>query len=360
MSDKLIASLKFYNDQKSINFNGDFMVGIYVRVSTEEQALNGFSIRAQIEKLTAYCTIKEWDIYDVYKDDGISGKNIKDRKELLRLIDDIKQKKVNNILVYKIDRLTRSTKDLIELVDFFNLNNCSFNSFTENIDTLSSTGRMFIKIIGIFAEFERENISERVRFGLERKVKEGYSIASKNVSYGYYKEKNNKIQKIDEYQAYIVRKIFNLYYYGYSLSHIANYLNKYKTKKNNREWNCKNIKLILTNPNYIGLVRYGINKKNYFEIKGKHKKILSENIFYLINRSLNKEKKFYCSCGRKYLVKENKYYSKKEKKYTKYKKIYCSKCKKCFSLNKIYEILKNEDILGKKIVVDSYQSINFQ
>lgn len=346
--------------KKYISFNGEFMVGIYVRVSTEEQALNGFSIRAQIEKLTAYCNIKDWDIYDVYKDDGISGKNISDRKELLRLINDIKLKKVNNILVYKIDRLTRSTKDLIELVDFFNLNNCSFNSFTENIDTLSSTGRMFIKIIGIFAEFERENISERVKFGLERKVKEGYSIASKNISYGYYKEKNNKIQKIDEYKAYIVRKIFYLYYYGYSLSSIANYLNKYRTRKNNREWNYKNIRLILTNPNYIGLVRYGINKQNYFEIKGKHRKILDEKIYYLVNKKIKKVKQFYCSCGRKFLIKENKYYLKKENKYIKYKKIYCNKCKKCFSLNKIYQLLGYKDILNKKIVVDSYQSIIVQ
>ena len=151
------------------------MVGIYVRVSTEEQALSGFSIRAQIDKLIDYCKLKDWTIFDIYKDEGISGKNIKDRKELNRLIDDIKNNKVNNVLVYKIDRLTRSTKDLIDLVELFNKYNCSFNSFTENIDTYSATGRMFIKIIGIFAEFERENIVERVRLGLERKVKEGYT-----------------------------------------------------------------------------------------------------------------------------------------------------------------------------------------
>ena len=131
------------------------MVGIYVRVSTDEQALKGFSVRAQIDKLLSFCELKEWNVYDKYVDDGISGKNIKDRKELLRLISDIKNKNVDNVLVYKIDRLTRSTRDLIDLVDLFNSYNCSFNSFTENIDSLSSTGRMFIKIIGIFAEFER-------------------------------------------------------------------------------------------------------------------------------------------------------------------------------------------------------------
>ena len=109
-----------------------------------------------MEKLSAYSKIKDWNVIDFYIDEGISGKNISERKELIRLIEDIKAKKVNNVLVYKIDRLTRSTKDLIELVELFNKYNCSFNSLNESIDTKSSTGRMFIKIIGIFAEFEEE------------------------------------------------------------------------------------------------------------------------------------------------------------------------------------------------------------
>ena len=90
--------------------------GIYVRVSTEEQALNGFSIRAQIDKLKMYCEVKEWVVIDTYKDEGKSGKNIKEREELLRLIEDIKKGKINNVLVYKIDRLTRSTRDLKMLI----------------------------------------------------------------------------------------------------------------------------------------------------------------------------------------------------------------------------------------------------
>ena len=206
------------------------MVGIYVRVSTDEQAHNGFSIRAQIEKLSCYCRLKEWSIFDIYADEGKSGKNINERSELIRLICDIKSKKVDNILVYKIDRLTRSTKDLIELVELFNKYNCAFNSFTESIDTNSSTGRMFIKIIGIFAEFERENIAERVRMGLERKVREGYSSASRNVSYGYKRGPIKNSLIIHQYEAYIVKKIFNLYLDNYSFADISRYLNKYSVK----------------------------------------------------------------------------------------------------------------------------------
>lgn len=311
------------------------MVGIYVRVSTEEQALSGFSIRAQIDKLIDYCKLKDWTIFDIYKDEGISGKNIKDRKELNRLIDDINNNKVNNVLVYKIDRLTRSTKDLIDLVELFNKYNCSFNSFTENIDTYSATGRMFIKIIGIFAEFERENIVERVRLGLERKVKEGYTIASKNVSYGYTKDKGEKVQKVCEYEAYVIRKIFNMFVSNYSYTEIANYLNKFKIKtKNNKDWNYKIVKKILTNPNYIGKVRYGINKNNYFEIDGKHQPIVNKELFYMVQNKINNKKIIRCNCNNICVIKTNKYYSKKKNRIITYKEMYCNKCKKHISVKK--------------------------
>ena len=163
---------------------------IYLRVSTEEQAKEGYSIRAQEEKLRAYTMIKEWLLFDVYSDEGISGKDIDGRPEIKRLLDDVKSGKVNNVLVYKIDRLTRSTKNLIELVDLFNQHNCAFNSLNESIDTASATGRMFLKIVGIFAEFERENLIERINLGIERKVKEGYALCKNIVSYGYDRPKN--------------------------------------------------------------------------------------------------------------------------------------------------------------------------
>ena len=89
--------------------------GIYVRVSTEEQAKEGFSIRAQQDRLKDYIKIKDWELCDIYIDDGISGKNITDRPAINRMIKDVMDKKIDNVLVFKIDRLTRSTKDLISL-----------------------------------------------------------------------------------------------------------------------------------------------------------------------------------------------------------------------------------------------------
>ena len=157
---------------------------IYCRVSTEEQATEGFSIHAQKDKLTKYAESNDWDIVDYYVDDGISGKNLTDRKEVSRLIEDVKKGKINNVLIYKLDRLTRSVKDLIYLIELFDSHNCTFNSQTEKIDTSNAVGRMFVKIIGIFAEFERENLAERVTFGYEQKTKEG-NYTNCNGVFGY-------------------------------------------------------------------------------------------------------------------------------------------------------------------------------
>ncbi len=319
--------------------------GIYVRVSTDEQALNGFSIRAQIDKLKMFCQIKEWKIYDVYSDEGISGKTICERPQLLRLINDIKSNKVQNVLVYKIDRLTRSTKDLIEMIDLFNKYDCSFNSLTENIDTKSSTGRMFIKIIGIFAEFERENIVERVRLGLERKVREGYTIACNNISYGYQKKIGEKVQSINQFEAYIVKKIFRLFLYGYNYSYISSYFNKY-LRTNTKKFSSKTIKLILTNPNYVGFVRYGVGKNNYFVTKGKHLPIIDKDSFDSVQNIINKKNimddRIYCRCGRKISIKRYWYFLKKNKKIKKGFKYYCSNCKMCICQNKFDNLMSNE------------------
>ena len=147
---------------------------IYCRVSTEEQAQEGFSIRAQEQKLKDLARIKDWSIYKIYMDEGISGKNLTERPAMQEMITDIENGAVKNVLVFKIDRLTRSTADLIYLIDLFGKYDCAFNSLTESIDTQTASGRMFLKIIGIFAEFERENIIERTKVGIERKVREGY------------------------------------------------------------------------------------------------------------------------------------------------------------------------------------------
>ena len=216
-------------------------------------------------------------------DEGISGKNIVDRPAINRLIEDIKNKKVNNVLVFKVDRLTRSTKNLIELVELFDKYNCAFNSLTESIDTDTPSGRMFLKIIGIFAEFERENLVTRLKLGFERKVKEGYTLANFSLSYGYNKKKGEKIQTINQNEAKIVNEIFDMYVNkNMAMSKIAKSLNarNVRTKRGVAMWDATLMKLVLTNPTYIGKVRYlGAEKDKYIEVDGHHEPIISNKLF---------------------------------------------------------------------------------
>ena len=256
--------------------------GIYLRVSTDEQAQEGYSIRGQEQKLKDYARIKDWFIYKIYVDEGISGKNITERPAMNELIADVKAGHVKNVLVFKIDRLTRSTSDLLYLVELFNQHDCAFNSLMESIDTQTPSGRMFLKIIGIFAEFERENIIERVKLGVERKVKEGYSLATAHISYGYDKEKGQKIQTINETEAMIVKEIFDMYVkQGLSLLGIAKQLNirKIPTKENS-VWSNRTVKQLLSNCTYIGQVRHRTaNPEETYSVEGLHKPIISVELF---------------------------------------------------------------------------------
>lgn len=269
--------------------------GIYVRVSTEEQAKEGFSILAQQDKLKDYIKIKGWELYDVYIDDGISGKNITDRPEVNRLISDVIKRNVENVLVFKIDRLTRSTKDLISLMDLFNENSCAFNSLMESIDTHTPSGRMFIKIIGIFAEFERENIIERVTVALEKKVREGYILPNYSLApYGYSRQIGERNITVNEEESRVVQEIFNLYLHKHkSFNAIATELNMRNVPtRNNVNWSGFVVSYILSNPVYMGKVRYSVkDEKRYFEADGKHEAIISEKTFLEVQAKMTKMQK---------------------------------------------------------------------
>jgi site-specific DNA recombinase len=164
----------------------------------------------------------------------------------------------------------------------------------ESIDTASATGRMFLKIVGIFAEFERENLAERVRLGLERKAREGYSLASFKQSYGYNRESGNKIQEIVPEEAVIVKRIYSMYLYDdYTFNKIARTLNAEKIPtKHNKWWGDGTIKDILQNPNYIGKVRYCIDDTSrYFEAEGHHEPIIEVDVFNQVQEKIGKMKK---------------------------------------------------------------------
>ncbi len=193
---------------------------IYVRVSTDAQREEGYSIEAQSEMLAAYLVSKGIKDYEYYIDGGFSGSNI-DRPALKRLIEDIKEKKISMVLVYKLDRLSRSQKDTLYLIeDVFNPNGVDFVSLNESMDTSTPLGRLMLGILSAFAQLERENIRERTRMGMKERVKSGLWPGGGRVPFGYDYDSEKGIL-VPNSDAETVRRIYDLYLEGYSPRRIA-------------------------------------------------------------------------------------------------------------------------------------------
>jgi site-specific DNA recombinase len=253
---------------------------IYVRVSTAEQAAEGYSIRAQTDRLKAYCVSQGWEIFEFYVDDGYSAKDT-NRPNLKRMMKHIEEGLIDCVLVYRLDRLTRSVRDLYTILETFDKYDCKFKSATEVYDTTTAMGRMFITIVAALAQWERENTGERIRMGMEQKAREGNWVINL-APYGYEIDKENKTLVVNEYEATIVKKIYDMYLSGKGMIKIATELNRINIRtKTDSIWSGIKVKYILTNPLYIGTMRYNyrVNKENYFEVEKAHPAIISEDIF---------------------------------------------------------------------------------
>jgi site-specific DNA recombinase len=265
-------------------------VAAYIRVSTEEQAQEGYSISAQKNRLEAYAISQGWEIVGFYVDEGISAKDM-NRPELNRLIKGVKEKAFDCVLVYRLDRLTRSVLDLYELLNIFEKYEVKFKSATEIYDTTTATGRLFITLVAALAQWERENLGERVRMGMQEKAKEGKFVIS-IPPFGY--DKDGDYLKLNESEAVIVKEIFRLYLSGkYGMKKIAAILNERNLKtKAGKPFNDNSIKYILTNPIYIGTIRYNyrVNNEQYFEVENAAPAIITKEEFDRVQAIVNKRK----------------------------------------------------------------------
>lgn len=227
-------------------------VAIYIRVSTEEQAKEGYSIGAQEDRLRAYCISQDWEIFDVYKDEGRSAKDL-ERKELQRLLKDIKSGLIDVVLVYKLDRLTRSVLDLYKLLEEFDKYDVKFKSATEIYDTTTATGRLFITLVAALAQWERENLAERVKMGMLRKANLGEWLGGTS-PYGA-EFRDGRFHHI-EHEKKIVQKMFKMIRTMGS-DRVARILNSqgYRTRKG-AEWAGYTVHYIVTNPFYIAKLRF--------------------------------------------------------------------------------------------------------
>ena len=145
---------------------------IYIRVSTEEQAKGGYSLEAQEERLRFFARSQDWSVHKIFEDKGYSAKSL-DRPAVKDLLCDAKLKRFDVILVYKLDRLSRKLKDLIEMVLKLNEYGVGIKSATESIDTTTPAGRLIFHQLGSFAQYERELISERTKFGMMKRLSQG-------------------------------------------------------------------------------------------------------------------------------------------------------------------------------------------
>ncbi len=231
------------------------MIGCYARVSTAEQRENGHSIDEQQERMTKFCESMDWQIYDMYVDAGFSGAKT-DRPALQRLTEDIKTHKVDKVLVYKLDRLSRSQKDTLTLIDDVMIaNGCDFVSMTENFDTSSPFGKAMIGILAVFAQLEREQIKERMGMGKEARAKKGQFHGGGFAPIGYDFIDGNLV--INEYEAMQIREAHKLYQSGMSASKISKeFYNRGYSHKNGK-WYQKRVLDCLINDIYLGMIHYG-------------------------------------------------------------------------------------------------------
>ena len=226
------------------------IAGIYIRVSTEDQAREGFSLGEQEEKLRQLCKYKDFEIYKIYKDAGISAKNMKDRPAFQQMLEDMKAGKLNYIVAYKLDRVTRSVRDLEVLISTLEQYHCFLICDRDDVNTSTANGRFFVRMLTVLSQLEIEIVSERTKFGLNGAIKAGH-IPGK-VPLGYYRD-TDKTLKVDVTTKDIVLRIFELYLEGKSYQAISNIINKKKViSTNNKKWCDSTIDRNINNKIYMG------------------------------------------------------------------------------------------------------------
>lgn len=251
-------------------------VGLYPRVSGHEQEDN-YSIPDQIDRMQKYCESRDWMVYKIYTDSGYSGSNM-DRPGLQDMIRDVESGKLDMVLVYKLDRLSRSQKETLFLIEeVFQKNNVAFTSITENFDTSTPFGMAMVGILAVFAQLERSKITERTMNGKDGRAREGKWHGGKWIPIGYdYKD---DMLEVNEYEALQITEIADLALKGTPLRTLARMVTEKGYKHKYGEWDAKTIRRVLQNQVYIGKIK---NRDKYYD--GIHDPILNQKTFDAIQK----------------------------------------------------------------------------
>lgn len=299
------------------------IVAIYTRVSTEDQARDGYSLDMQLKRIKEHCKIYDYEIYKVYEEPGISAKNTKDRPKFNEMVEDMKANKFNMIVALKIDRVSRDLIDFLKFMEMAKVYKCDIEFILDKVDTSTASGRMIMNILAVFAQFEREVIVERTNDGVKGAIEDGHFSGPPPLGY----KRENKRWVIDEEKVDLVKEIFNLCLEGNTYSQISHIMKerhpkvilKCKTDEKTgkeeiiyRKWEEDSFNGILNNKAYIGIYEWGKSSKDreIVEIKGKIEPIISEDVFWQCQENIKRN-------GRNYY---------RNKKYLFMQKIKCPNC----------------------------------
>ncbi len=336
---------------------------IYIRVSTREQAEEGYSIGEQEERLKKYCDAMNWNIGGVFIDPGFSGANI-NRPALQKMIKEIEKGNGNIVLVDKLDRLSRSQYDTLFLINkVFAAHNCSFVSRAEAFDTSTPFGRAMVGILSVFAELERERIKERMSDGREGRAKEGKYRGGGHVPIGYDYDQDSGVLKVNDYEAMQIREIFAMFNSRRSPIQIAEILNQKGYTAKGTPWSYWKVRRCVENKTYLGKLKHN---DTWYE--GAHDPIITEAEFNQAQSILAEYREknsamgrrrttalgglVYCgNCGAKYhSVKNNanknkySYYTCYSRSKSSYQKVKDPNCK-----NKTYRSIDLENLVYSQI-----------
>jgi site-specific DNA recombinase len=264
---------------------------IYTRVSTDRQSIEGYSLEAQHDKLIQYIETNKGELFKTYTDPGISAKNLK-RPAVQEMISDLKNGLFDTLLVHKLDRLTRNISDLYDLVELFNKHGIKVISHSENIDTSSPMGRMFVYVLGIFAQMYRENLSEEVRKGQSKRAEKGLLSVSVPM-FGYQLGETEKLI-IKEDEAQWVKWIFEQYIQGKGTTTIAKELNSLGVRRNQGAlWDQNKAMSVIENVTYTGKTHWKAAnepEENRIIRQGTHEPIITQEIFNKAQRVLQRRR----------------------------------------------------------------------
>lgn len=254
-------------------------VGIYVRVSTQEQAKEGYSVGEQQKRLEKYCEAKGWDVYDVYIDGGYSGADT-DRPALQRMLRDIADGRIEGVLVYKLDRLSRSQRDTMTLIEeVFLPAGVDFVSMTENLDTSTPVGMAMVGLLAVFAQLERAQIAERMAVGIEARARDGYYHGNKFSPVGY--DYRDGLLHVIPYEAMMVKEAFEEVAQRKSVHSVCRNFEQRGYRHRYGPFLARSVGKMLRNPLYAGYIE---NDGELYE--GKHDAIVTRELFNRVQKVL--------------------------------------------------------------------------